>query len=354
MGVIGQLSIPTWIVIQLLERCNLRCNMCYEWGDNGAYLNRDKLAVLDFDKILSLVEECAPAKPKYEFFGGEPLLYPDIYSVIDAIRGSGSEVSFSTNGSLLEKAAPRLVETQPNLIWVSLDGPREINDKQRGSGVFDRVLRGLSAIHAEKVRVGNRYPEIGLTCVVTPDNYEHIDEIFLGSVDLSVISHVSIELQSYTTKQRAAEYKEILKIEFGQVAVSDIDGYIRSPDIFNNINVGLLVEKINSIKDFCEDMGVSFNSQPNVIAEENISNYLSANWDAMEDKKSRCAVPWISAEVSARGEVTTCHSFYDLPLGNIYESSMIDIWNGEKIKSLRAYLRKQLFPICTACCRYYD
>ncbi len=28
---------PSWLVIQLLERCNLRCNMCYEWGESGAY-----------------------------------------------------------------------------------------------------------------------------------------------------------------------------------------------------------------------------------------------------------------------------------------------------------------------------
>ena len=28
---------PSWLVIQLLERCNLRCNMCYGRGDSGAY-----------------------------------------------------------------------------------------------------------------------------------------------------------------------------------------------------------------------------------------------------------------------------------------------------------------------------
>lgn len=26
-------SLPKWIFLQLLENCNLRCRMCYEWGD---------------------------------------------------------------------------------------------------------------------------------------------------------------------------------------------------------------------------------------------------------------------------------------------------------------------------------
>ena len=28
---------PNWVVLQITERCNLRCKMCYEWGENGAY-----------------------------------------------------------------------------------------------------------------------------------------------------------------------------------------------------------------------------------------------------------------------------------------------------------------------------
>ncbi|MDP3008637.1 MAG: SPASM domain-containing protein [Methylococcales bacterium] len=58
--------------------------------------------------------------------------------------------------------------------------------------------------------------------------------------------------------------------------------------------------------------------------------------------------------ISERGEVSTCHSFYDLPIGNIYEQSLLTIWRGERLKQLREHLRKELFPICTACCRYYD
>ena len=34
---------PRWIVFQLLEKCNLRCKMCYEWGESGSYLDKNDL-----------------------------------------------------------------------------------------------------------------------------------------------------------------------------------------------------------------------------------------------------------------------------------------------------------------------
>jgi MoaA/NifB/PqqE/SkfB family radical SAM enzyme len=60
------------------------------------------------------------------------------------------------------------------------------------------------------------------------------------------------------------------------------------------------------------------------------------------------------AEVSARGEVTTCHTFYDITVGNVHDVGIHEIWNGNRIRNMRNYLRRDLFPICTACCRYYN
>ena len=74
----------------------------------------------------------------------------------------------------------------------------------------------------------------------------------------------------------------------------------------------------------------------------------------MADHHQRCAVPWMYAEISARGDVTTCHTFYDVTIGNIYDRSLIDIWHGERAAKVRSHLRRELFSICTACPRYYS
>ena len=93
--------------------------MCYEWGKEGAYHEKNTMAQLDFSVLKKLIEDCSPAKPTYDFFGGEPLLYKRIDEVISLIKYHGSQLIIPTNGTLLEKMAEMLVETGPDKIWVS-------------------------------------------------------------------------------------------------------------------------------------------------------------------------------------------------------------------------------------------
>jgi radical SAM protein with 4Fe4S-binding SPASM domain len=345
---------PSWIVLQLLERCNLRCRMCYEWGETGAYHDRKELVELDPDVAARAINECLSERPYFEFFGGEPLLYSGIWDLISQIRGAQCDLSFPTNGTLLEACADRLVATQPNLLWVSVDGPQETNDRQRGHGVFKRTIRGIEKLSSVRRAKGSRFPEIGLIYVVTPLSYSHIEEFFLQSADLSLISHISIELQSYLTESEYSHYAQLLKDRFGVSSTSCAKAYVRDPSMFAHMDFASIAAQMTNVKNMCATRGIRFFSQPRTLQAENIRNYLTANWDGMIDKRKRCGIPWAYAEISARGDVTTCHTFYDLPIGNIYENTLSEIWRGQKLKDVRAFLREGLFPNCTACCMYHS
>lgn len=345
--------IPSWVVFQLLERCNLRCNMCYEWGEAGAYHERKTLAELDLDVLLRTIRDCLPGRPYFELFGGEPLLYSGIWDVIRLIREGGCELAFPTNGTLVEEHAERLVETPPSQLWLSLDGPERINDRQRGNGVFKRAMRGLDRLNAVKRARGSRLPELGVTYVVTPVSYPYIAEFFLEGMDLSQLSFVSIELQSYATKEQYSHYARVVEERFGVTATPCAKAYVREPAAFAGMDCESITRQMSRVRDACTERGIRFYSQPRTLEVDNITNYLTANWDKMVDKHSRCGFPWAYAEVSARGDVTTCHSFYDVTIGNIHEQSLLDIWRGERLRAVQSYLREQLFSICTACCRYY-
>jgi radical SAM protein with 4Fe4S-binding SPASM domain len=347
-------STPSWIVLQLLEKCNLRCKMCYEWGETGAYHNHAKLAELDPALARRTVEECLPAKPFFEFFGGEPLLYSAIWDLIQLIRQAGCDLAFPTNGTLIEEFADRLVATQPNLVWVSVDGPQQINDRQRGKGVFAKAMRGIQRLSQARDAAGSRFPEIGIAYVVTPLSYRHIEEFFLRNVDLSLLSYVSIELQSYATEAQYSAYARILAERFDVASAPCAKAYVRDPRDFSGMDFESIATQMANVKKVCAARGIRFFSQPRTLQAGNITSYLTADWDNMVDKRNRCAVPWKYAEISARGDVTTCHSFYDLPIGNIYEQGLLDIWQGQRLKEVQSYLRDGLFPICTACCRYHS
>ena len=105
---------PRSVVLQLTEACNLRCKMCYYWGETGCYSNAElgrKPAVLDFELLKQVIQDLASAKPYYSLFGGESLLYPHFEELIHVIKGSGSIIDTPTNGTLLSKYASMLVET---------------------------------------------------------------------------------------------------------------------------------------------------------------------------------------------------------------------------------------------------
>ena len=344
---------PSWIVIQLLERCNLRCNMCYEWGESGSYKSLPGLAELDLDVILERLEECLGEKPHVEFFGGEPMLYRGIWKLLQVLGDAGCEVAFPTNGTTLPRHAPRLVSANPVRVWVSLDGPREINDAQRGAGVYDRATRGMDAIHRLKQETGHPYPELGICFIVTPNNYHTIEEFFLG-LDLSQLGAVSIEMQSYVTAAQHRHYARVAHEKFGVRTTPNAAAYVRDPAVFASVDAYTVARQMRRVRDECHERGIRFFSQPHTLEDETIAAYLSADWTAMTSHHQRCAVPWMYAEISARGDVTTCHSFYDITIGNIYERSLVDIWQGERASKVRSHLRRELFSICTACARYYN
>lgn len=347
------LSAPSWVVLQLVEECNLRCSMCYEWGEGGAYHDKPTLASLDLDVALRVIRECLPARPYFELFGGEPLLHPGIWEIIRVIRDGGCELAFPTNGTLLEQYAEQLVDVAPSRLWISLDGPAPINDAQRGHGVFRRVMRGIDALTAATRRRGDGGPQLGVTCVVTPVNHRHLAELFLEALDLAQLSCVSIELQSYATEEQHRRYARVLREQFGVPSATHARAYVRDPALFADMNRDELARQMARVRDACAARGIRFYSQPKTFDVANLDCYLRGDWDQLTDKRTRCAMPWTYAEISARGDVTTCHSFYDLAIGNVYEQPLLEIWRGERLKRLQAHLRQELFPICTACCRYY-
>jgi MoaA/NifB/PqqE/SkfB family radical SAM enzyme len=85
-----------------------------------------------------------------------------------------------------------------------------------------------------------------------------------------------------------------------------------------------LLERCNLWCNTIEEFFLELFSQPHTLESETIAAYLSADWTAIADHHQRCAVPWMYAKISAPGDVTTRHSFYDITVGNIYDRSLID------------------------------
>lgn len=142
-------------VFVLTYACNLRCTYCYEGAGIHLHGTMDQnVADAAVAMVLQQVKERNCQYLEVGFFGGEPLLTPDLILYIvtkfEEQAPAGVRVGFSatTNGTLLSDeiidffAAHRGVGVQ-----VTLDGPKEIHDARRpyagGKGSYNTILANI-------------------------------------------------------------------------------------------------------------------------------------------------------------------------------------------------------------------
>jgi MoaA/NifB/PqqE/SkfB family radical SAM enzyme len=120
------------------------------------------------------------------FVGGEPLLRKDLESLMARAVRRGFEVSFNTNGWLLnERRARAIHEAGVSIVYVSLDGFRSATiDHSRGRpGSLDKALRAIDLLQA------HTSPRVVLACILHAGNVEEIPELlsFVRARGLQVV-----------------------------------------------------------------------------------------------------------------------------------------------------------------------
>ena len=141
------------VVWNCTRRCNLACRHCYSDSDARRHpeMTGEQGAAM-------LADIAAFGAPALLMSGGEPLLRPDVFEMIEEARALGLPVTLSSNGTLVRpRVARRLAALGVRYVGVSLDGLGAVHDAFRGRrGAFDRSLAGIRALRSAGVRAGVR------------------------------------------------------------------------------------------------------------------------------------------------------------------------------------------------------
>lgn len=154
-------SFPSQIVVDVTERCNLACAHCL----HGDFVRHPSYAGRDMDEAIhdKLIHEAATdGKGALRYIRytamGEPLLHPRIFPFLEkAVRESGTAITLTTNGTLLdEDAAVRLLDTGIHLVDISLDAfsPAAYKAVRRG-GNRERTYKNVLRLLSERARRGS-------------------------------------------------------------------------------------------------------------------------------------------------------------------------------------------------------
>ncbi|MDD5285174.1 MAG: geopeptide radical SAM maturase [Desulfuromonadaceae bacterium] len=145
---------PFSAIVLLNLDCNLACPYCYEASFRGKeYMSGETAALLVETIRRERIEKGQPVK--LTFYGGEPLLSPDLIRAIAAPLKEGAQklgVAFSfslvTNGTLLNRAsAEELAALGLSGAKITIDGPAELHNKSRpylsGNGSYEAIMRNV-------------------------------------------------------------------------------------------------------------------------------------------------------------------------------------------------------------------
>jgi len=125
------------------------------------------------DEIKTFLDDLAAMKVFYiNVGGGEPLLHPQFFSLVDYAQQRGIYIQFSTNGLLVDRSTASAIWERKLRVQVSLDGWNSAtNDPIRGTGVFNQAVRAVQLLREQDVVVS-------VNSVVTGFNIQELDQMY--------------------------------------------------------------------------------------------------------------------------------------------------------------------------------
>lgn len=202
---------PFLVALNLTRRCNLRCAHCYL--DAGARSDGAE-AELDTEEARGLLDGIAELSEEtmVVMTGGEPLLRPDLETLVRHAAGLGLMVVIGTNGTLLDdERIESLTAAGASGFGISLDSLDEArHDAFRGrEGSWKQAMAAIEA--CQRASVG-----LSIHFSVTDDNAHELEDMIelartCGAMVFNVFFLVCTGRGERVTNISAATYDDVLE-----------------------------------------------------------------------------------------------------------------------------------------------
>lgn len=308
---------PESVSIELTNRCNLRCEHCFRT------VYQFSKGDMDYDLFWQLTPELKNAGNLNLSVSGESMLSPLFHDALEWTIQQGIPVSFTTNGVMLHQVFD-LMDTGNITINVSLDAASSASYKRiRGNG-FSRIIENLKKIRAIKIKRGDGFPRIMLTCVVWKENIHELDKLIDLADELSadvVICYHRIYYDYQTLKNSSLYYDQ------------------------NAFDAMVKKAKQNARK-----CNISF-IHPRLFSDiENANTKIGHNYLTGKPDQFDCSWIYKNFTIAYNGIAFACCFVDRLAMGDLTSSTIRDIWNGSNYRKLRSQIRNRFYPpACRNC-----
>ncbi len=314
-GVAALVPLPRELYLETTNRCNELCDQCPR-----THLPRAEERDLSLAEVIAITDQL-PVIERVVLHGlGEPMLNPELPQIVAHLRARGAYVLFNSNATALsERMGRALIEAGLNELRVSLDGARP-ETYARIRGVSDRtlpkILRNLRRFAEIQRQLGVDVPRLSFWFTAMRENLAELPQL----VDLALetgVREIYVQRLIYFGEGLAREDQALFR-KAAEAERAVIDETARR----------------------CREHGLTFSATGAVTPDE----YLAKTAENVEARPwAGCRRPVSLAYITSLGSVFSCcfAPFHPGPastraLGNVFEQSFAEIWNGPRYRAFRA------------------
>jgi MoaA/NifB/PqqE/SkfB family radical SAM enzyme len=289
------------LLLWITDACNLQCRMC---GDRWRSQRPETKPLLSSDRWCSVIDSAKELNTKIiSLTGGEPLLYPDFFRIVDHICNKGIACHICTNGTLLrEKNVKQLAERKIQSISVSLDSiDASTHNYLRGRDCFDEVVCGIRRLRNAMVGL-----KIIINFTMCRLNFREMSDMVRLGKELRVdqINFAPVHTNLQHKRKPVEEFHELI---------------LRKEDI------STVPLELARLKKTASDLGIRISSSTFL---DGIPRFFNGR-----SRWHRCFAGYVSCAVSPWGETTPCADLYSRE--NVRDKPLHRIWRDGVFKGLR-------------------
>jgi len=327
--------LPTFLQIEPVGQCNLRCQMC------PILFRRDgpphgPPAFLPFADFISLLDQF-PGLRELQLQGlGEPMMHPRFFDMVRHAKERGMQVSTNSNLTLLNaRRAAMAVGSGLDWLHVSIDGATAATyERNRVRAHFDRVLANLAHLLAAKRQAGSDHPHVRLVVVVMRQNLAELPDLVRlahrWSMEAMFVQHLA---HDFAESSLPADYLPMRAFVQAQTLLEE------TPE--------RIARYFDEARRVAEELGMPLR----------LPRTRPRLHPPGTPGRRRCDWPWSGAYLSYQGDAMPC-CMVATPdrsnFGNMVQHGVRAIWDGDAYREFRRrLLRCELPPeICRTCSVY--
>ncbi len=311
---------PYTIQLDVTNRCNNDCIACWlhspllaKTGPNA----KDRRAQLRFDLVRQMLDDAAAMGTRdiYMAGGGDPIVYPWLKETVEHAKSHGMTVAINTNFALADEAwcdwaCDVGLDDMTMSVWAGSEHGYAATHPNKKAKHFHRLQSMITYLNRRKREVG-RGPTVKLYQVVSNLNWTEFEAMY-DFVDL--------------TGSDAVEY----------TVVDTVPGYTDSL-LFDHEQREQLIRWSVDLQERLEARGeghklFGFDHWLRRLRTEEVTEGLG---DASIVHTFPCTIGWTFLRVMPDGKVTSCLKSHRIPIGNLNDQRLTDMWNNSAQRTFR-------------------